>query len=213
MLSFWGKLVTSNECRLSRIMYCLLYNDTMNRGFTYKWLDYMQLILNQTGNTNIWINQHHILKFYGNGIKRTIDDIAVQEIRGKCRESNKGRNYLNLKEGWMMETYLQVLDDSEAFNLFKFRTSNHRLPIETGRFNETDYKDRICPKCNSDIGDEFHYFMQCPFLNKERKLLLNTSLFKNPSMANVIDIFKSPDFKLLNKISIFARVIMNKIKT
>ena len=40
----------------------------------------------------------------------------------------------------------------------KFRTSNHYLHVETGRWRNILYENRLCAYCNkNDIGDEFHY--------------------------------------------------------
>jgi hypothetical protein len=50
-----------------------------------------------------------------------------------------------------------------------FRTTNHKLPIETGRWNGIDRENRQCLKCNSrSIGDEFHYIMECHFFTENR---------------------------------------------
>ncbi len=55
-------------------------------------------------------------------------------------------------------------------NVVKFRTSNHKLPIETGRWNGIERSERKCNLCNlKDIGDEFHYLLICPFLAESRK--------------------------------------------
>ena len=149
----------------------------------------------------------------GSEIKLRIEDIALQEIKGKCRESNKGKNYLILKDKWTMENYMHLLDDKDVFQIFKFRTSNHKLPVETGRFHNIDYHDRKCPKCNIDIGDEFHYLMKCPFFNKERKLYLTEYQRKHPNMIIFTDIMKSSDKLLLKKMCNFSSAIMNRIRT
>jgi hypothetical protein len=48
--------------------------------------------------------------------------------------SPKGDNYKLFKHDLKFEDYLDVLDDKDKFLLVKFRTSNHRLPIEVGRW-------------------------------------------------------------------------------
>ena len=40
--------------------------------------------------------------------------------------------------------------------ILKFRTSNHCLPGETGRWNDIFTEDRISSLCKYYIGDEFH---------------------------------------------------------
>ena len=58
----------------------------------------------------------------------------------------------------------------------------------TGTFYDINYKDRICPKCGQDIEDEFHYFMVCPFLNKERRKLPTKLLGEHPNMITFLNI-------------------------
>ena len=51
----------------------------------------------------------------------------------------------------------------------RFRTTNHYLPIETGRWRE----NRYCNLCNCQkLGDEYHYVLECSSLNDKRKQLL-----------------------------------------
>ena len=46
--------------------------------------------------------------------------------------------------------------------LCKFPSTNHKLPIETGRWYGIDRENRQCLKCDSRfIGDEFHYIVEC----------------------------------------------------
>ena len=96
---------------------------------------------------------------------------------------------------------------------FKFRTSNHRLPVETGRFYNVPYKNRICQECFKDIGDEFHYLLKCPVFNQERKRFLSKEHIKHPNMLTYKDIITSTDEKYLIKLSIFVKHIMRVIKT
>ena len=54
-----------------------------------------------------------------------------------------------------------ILSDKDRITLCKFRTCNHRLPIEIGRWQNVDRSDRICHICQTtEIGDEFHYILQ-----------------------------------------------------
>lgn len=42
----------------------------------------------------------------------------------------------------------------------KFRISNHKLNIETGRYEKISRFDRIYPVCG--IEDEIHFLFNCP---------------------------------------------------
>ena len=118
-----------------------------------------------------------------------------------------------LKEDWTLENYIKQLDYREAINILKYRTANHRLPVETGRFYEIDYEDRKCPECNRDIGDEFHYLLICPFFNQQRRKLLNKTYIRHPNMITYKQLIQSNDTRELSKLSRFVSIIMQNIKT
>ena len=48
--------------------------------------------------------------------------------------SSKGLCYKNFKDCFEFENYLNLLDDKDRQLRCKFRTCNHRLPIEIGRW-------------------------------------------------------------------------------
>jgi hypothetical protein len=47
--------------------------------------------------------------------------------------SPKGGNYKLFKWELKFENYLDILEDKDKFTLCRFRTTNHRLPVEVGR--------------------------------------------------------------------------------
>ena len=54
-----------------------------------------------------------------------------------------------------------------AIILCKFRTTNHILPIELVRWQNIERNNRICLLCDTnDIGDEFHYILQCRYFEQ-----------------------------------------------
>ena len=56
--------------------------------------------------------------------------------------------------------------------LCKFRTTNHKLPIEQGRWNNTPRENRKCNLCNlEEIGDAFHYILNCPYFKQYRDFI------------------------------------------
>ena len=124
-----------------------------------------------------------------------LKDISLQNIIEKCRRSNKGKSYLEIKERWTQEKYISILDDKKSIELFRFRKTNHRLPVETGIFYNIEYKDRFCHQCFRDIGNEFHYLLVCPVLNKERKRFTKRQNIQHPNMLTYKNIMLSPNAK------------------
>ena len=67
-----------------------------------------------------------------------------------------------------MEDYLTILPKSMYITFAKFRTGNHRFPIEVGRCQNIELAERKCTLCNTgDIGNEMHYLLICPFFLKK----------------------------------------------
>ena len=87
--------------------------------------------------------------------------------------SSKSLCYRIFKENFEFENYLDILENKDIVLLFRYRTCNHRLPIETGRWTNIDRNDRYCQLCNSnEIGDEYHYILEFQTSMHERKRLL-----------------------------------------
>ena len=76
-------------------------------------------------------------------------------------------SYRLFKSEFRFEKYLDILNDKNRFTFCRFRTSNHRLPIEVGRWANVERHNRLCQ--SREIGDEFHYVLQCPNFASERK--------------------------------------------
>ena len=55
----------------------------------------------------------------------------------------------------------------------KLRISNHKLNIETGRYDKISMCDRICPVCSLDIEDEIHFLFDCPKYSSTRDNFFN----------------------------------------
>ena len=56
------------------------------------------------------------------------------------------------------EKYLINVSKFYYSKIIKYRTGNHRLPVETGRWDDIPLNERKCKICTTDdIGDEYHY--------------------------------------------------------
>ena len=64
-----------------------------------------------------------------------------------------------------MPKNITKLKKIDYLNILKFRTGDHHLPVEAGRWNNIEYSQRKCTLCNlNDIGDEMHMLLipVCP---------------------------------------------------
>ena len=110
-----------------------------------------------------------------------------------------------------MEYYISHLKDDLSRHLLKYRTANHKLPVETGRYNNTPYEDRKCNFCN-DIGDEYHYIMQCEHFIQDRKKYVNKYYYTHPNMFKYKELMTSVDVRVLCKLSTFVNKIMKAFR-
>ena len=99
------------------------------------------------------------------------------------------------------------MEDKDIYTLCKFRTTNHKLPIETGRWNGID-RENMYLKCNSrSIGDEFHYIMECHFFTENRIQLISRYLTQRPNILKFKQIMCISEKTKLEKLCRFTRKI------
>lgn len=60
----------------------------------------------------------------------------------KSSMSSKESFYFNFKQNLELQKYYIALSPSSYIRIFKLRTAEHKLPIETWRWDETDIADR-----------------------------------------------------------------------
>ena len=96
--------------------------------------------------------------------------------------SSRGQVYKILKPYFGFEKYLDILPVKLRKKFIKFRTSNRRFPVETGRWYNIPLNERLCLLCNKGlIGDEFHYILECSALEEIRKKYINIKYWKRPN--------------------------------
>ena len=67
------------------------------------------------------------------------------------------------KNDYTPSSYLGLTSKlNETKELVKFRIGNHKLRIDTGRYDQIPMVNRLCPLCKSNqIEDESHFVIQC----------------------------------------------------
>ena len=118
--------------------------------------------------------------------------------------------YRSIKEKFIFEPYLDLLPTNLRVKLTKFRLSNHKLPIEKGRWFNIPRSERICQKCqNNVIGDEHHYLFECPTVEDARSKFVKPYYCKNPSVYKSQSLFSTKNKSNLLGLAKLVRVIMN----
>ena len=66
-------------------------------------------------------------------VKLRLRDHFLQEWNSNLENSPKALNYRLYKQMFEFENYFNILENKDIFTFCKFRTTNTKLPIETGR--------------------------------------------------------------------------------
>ena len=170
MINFWHKLTQDvnnkfSSCILFTTLDCLKY-----KVFQSEWLLKIKSILDDCGLSFVWHNPHTVkTNWLNNAVQKKLKDMFIQDWDEKCKACSKACNYGLFKSEFGFEKYLDALPVTYQINLTKFRTSNHKLPIEKGRYSNLPRNERHCTLCNSDqVGDEYHFLLECTELNELR---------------------------------------------
>jgi len=104
-------------------------------------------------------------KFY----QRLYDNFHETTFGDIKENSSKLRTYALFKTEPGLEKYLaEVKNVSIRQHVTKFRLSNHRLAIETGRHDGVSPEERFCTFCPNEIEDEAHFLFKCSALRHLR---------------------------------------------
>ena len=108
--------------------------------------------------------------------------------------------YKHVKCSFGEEHYLTSLPDKLRLSVYRLRTSNHKLSIETGRYTGIDRKDILCTLCKKTLGDEFHFVLECKYNNLVdiRKKYISNYYYTRPNMFKLQQLLCSKGKKLVN---------------
>ena len=104
-------------------------------------------------------------------------------------------HYRIFKDNFDFENYIRILKDKDIQ-----RTTNHKSPIETCRWNNINRVNRICTKCdNIVIGDEYHYIIECEHFSNFRNRFIATNLRERPNILKFKQIMSAYEKQNLEK--------------
>jgi cobalamin-dependent methionine synthase I len=144
----------------------------------------LENILNETSFSNIRQTQtSKSIEWLKQSIKQTLSDQFLQDWNSSVHNSPKAFNYRIFKTDFKLEEYFNILDEQNSLLLCKFRTTNHKLSIEKGRWSNILRKNRYYELCQKNqIGDEYHYIFECTNLSEKRTSLLPKHLIERPNI-------------------------------
>ena len=94
-----------------------------------------------------------------------------------------------------------LLDKKYAIPLCKFRAGNNKLPIVTGRHENTPRNMHFCLLCpDRKLGDEYHYIFECTHFNEKRSQLIDRRFLNDRSDIAMCSLFNTLDVNQLKKL-------------
>ena len=114
-------------------------------------------LLSNCGFPEVWYNQgvgynEDFLKV----VTQSIYDIYSQDWSAKLHESPSARTYILYKDALIFSKHIYEIQ-KWRISQTRFRTNNHMLAIETGRWNKSPINERKCNFC-LELEDEFHFY-------------------------------------------------------
>ena len=211
MICFWNRIITGKQSKLSYQIYKYMLELP---NFHSNWIKCIKNILTEIGRIDIWNNQENIQsKNLDCVVKQALLDQNLQQWNSSLQNSIKGTNYSIFKESIQLEEYLLNLKKPDWLNFLKFRTGNHFFPCETGRWSNIDINERRCNLCNhSDVGDEYHYLLQCPFFSHERINYIKPYYYRRPNILKFKQLLSIKSLKTLQKLCAFIKIILKNVK-
>ena len=202
MVNYWTKLINGKDNKFSSILYKVIVQKYLLNEKKSKWLIFIKQILDSCGFSNLFYYNNMInKKWVSEAIKLRLLDQYKQKWSSEVFNSPKGISYRIFKEEFRFEKYLDILDKNDRILYCKFRTCNHKLPIETGRWFRIERNERKCLLCNrNDIGDEFHYIFNCPKISTHRNRYLKNELKANINILKFKYLFQSVNPITLRKL-------------
>ena len=94
-------------------------------------------------------------------------------------DSKKLEFYNTFKTEYTPSYYLDLTKKiTNRKSLVKLRIGNHKLIIESGRYDQIPRENRLCPSCrSSEIEDETHFLFKCPKCSIQRDEFYNKAQF------------------------------------
>ena len=141
-----------------------------------------------------------------------IKDQYLQTWSATVDKTSSATNFKLYKDTFGYSKFLSLLSAKNSKTFLRFRTRNHTLPVETGRWNGTPLHERICNFCQKELGDEFHFMLVCDHFKQQRQTYIKRYYYHNPNTLKFKQLMNTENIADLKKISCFIQIILNSCK-
>ena len=214
IISFWCNLIQNSEKnKLSSIVYKAIYELQSQKEIKSKWIENVKNILCSNGFSGVWYSQSFINSTWlQKALKQKLNDIFIQNWNSQVQSTSESNIYKIYKTKFEQSIYISILSTSLCKSFIRFRTRNHRLPIEVGRWSGIPINQRICSFCN-ELGDQIHYLLTCKHFESERKRYLKRYYYVRPNIIKFDQLMKLKKVAELKNLCRFINVISKSIRS
>ena len=213
IVSFWTKLGDNgiNDTAVTLYKIISILND--KQILKSKWLNNIKNMRFSNGFGHIWETHDEVnRKWFVETFKQKLKDQYLQNWSSRVDQSPSGKNYRLFKNSFELNPYFTYLSNKESKLLTAFRTRNHHLPIEIGRWASKPITERTCNLCQDDIGDEYHYIMACRHFTDLRKQLIKPYYRTNINTLKFNELMNHGNKTTLKNLCKFIDIVMKTCK-
>ena len=212
VLNYWAKLESPmSENKWSGLLYRIVRDQHDHGYLKSKWCTFVQSNLNNCGLGFLWIEKKPIsLPWFKCKIKQSLSDQYRQNVINDINEHPKCIIYRAFCDTnrFEIQDYLLKLPDFLVKTLISFRLGNNKLPGVLGRIRNNDPEDRTCQLCEkNEIGDEFHYLLDCPHFHEQRLRFLGHYYSHHPNIIKFNKIMCQTSMGKIKKLASFCYTI------
>ena len=210
---FLDKTWCYGKNKIASSLYKLVRHLNEQRKINSKWLVHVEHLVNSNGFGNIWDKHDDInAKGFIKSFKQKLVDQYKQNWNSLVDISSRGINYRIFKDNFQINIYFSFLSNRQCKILTAFRTRNHHLPVEVGRWRSIPLNERVCMFCVTDIGGEYHYIMTCNFFNSQRMKFVKPYYYRNPNTIKFNALMNQNHVKQMKLLCSFIEIIMKEIR-
>ena len=114
-------------------------------------------------------------------VNKKIKDQFIQNWTANIECTSNSNIYSIFKTKFERSQYILQLPQSFCKRFTRFRTRNHKLPVETGKWKGLQLSKRKCTLCDRDVGDEYYYLLICDHFKEERQKYLKPYYYNRPN--------------------------------
>ncbi|MES9883146.1 MAG: reverse transcriptase family protein [Sedimenticola sp.] len=210
IVKYWTKLLSTNNCILKSLYEDMLQDCEANTT-GHNWLRSVKDILLKLGMNEFWISQEPgDVNIFLARVRQRLADQFFQTNDSTIETCSKCEIYKYFDKTRGLAKYLcKPIPELRRKTLSRFRLSAHSLAIETGRYNRTDRRDRVCAMCELNvIEDEYHLILICPKYSELRARLIRPYFYRRPSAQKLVELLDAGDIKTITNLTRYITLAM-----